>query len=114
MKKQLIFVFVIGMIAIQSIGQTITNIVNVDSTLKKTNLYSNALSFFALEFKSANDVIQMKDQETGKIIGKGIIDNRSIFKIDETPSVQIRFPFVIPLYIPNLLILNKISTGIIF
>jgi hypothetical protein len=41
-------------------------------------LYSNALEFFALEFKSANNVIQMKDAETGKVIGKGIVDDREI------------------------------------
>lgn len=79
MKKiNMIIVFVIGMIALQSYGQTISNIMNVDSTLKKSILYSNALSFFALEFKSANDVIQMKDAETGKVIGKGIVDKRQI------------------------------------
>ena len=59
-------------------SQTLTDIVTTDSTLKKANLFSNALSFFALEFKSANDVIQMKDGESGKVIGKGIVDNRSI------------------------------------
>lgn len=65
-------------VSIFSFSQTTSDVVNVDSMLTKENLYSNALAFFALEFKSANDVIQMKDAETGKLIGKGIVDGRSI------------------------------------
>lgn len=51
-----------------------SNVVTLDSTQTKSVLFSNALSWFALTFKSANDVIQMKDAETGKIIGKGIFE----------------------------------------
>jgi len=50
-----------------------TEVVQVDSTTKKTVLYSNSLNWFAKTFKSANNVIQMKDAETGKVIGKGIL-----------------------------------------
>jgi hypothetical protein len=35
------------------------------------NLYAKALQWFAITFKSSNDVIQMKDESTGMIIGKG-------------------------------------------
>jgi hypothetical protein len=67
------------MITLSSFSQTVSGIVTVDSTLKKQTLYSNALEFFALEFKSANNVIQMKDAETGKVIGKGLFfDKREI------------------------------------
>ena len=66
------------LIGFASYSQTVTDVVTVDSTLKKQTLYSNALSFFAVEFKSANNVIQMKDAETGKVIGKGIVDDREI------------------------------------
>ncbi len=50
-----------------------SEIVNVDPSLKKSTLYSNALSWFAYNFNSAKDVIQIHDQNTGKIIGKGIL-----------------------------------------
>jgi hypothetical protein len=43
--------------------------------LNKSELYSNALSWFAKTFKSSNDVIQMKDAESGKIIAKGILNS---------------------------------------
>jgi len=38
----------------------------------KADLYSNALEWFALKYNSANDVIQLKDENSGKIIGKGL------------------------------------------
>lgn len=39
---------------------------------EKEDIYSRALAFFATAYKSANDVIQMKDKEAGTVIGKGI------------------------------------------
>jgi len=38
---------------------------------KAHQLYTSAREWFALTFKSANDVIQMQDSVAGKIIGKG-------------------------------------------
>jgi len=76
MKK--IILTLLMFVSVISFSQTTSEVVSVDSTLTKSNLYSNALAFFALEFKSANNVIQMKDAETGKVIGKGIVDDRSI------------------------------------
>jgi hypothetical protein len=46
--------------------------------MDKQTLYSNALSFFATTFNSANAVIQMKDPESGKVIGKGTIDGKDV------------------------------------
>ncbi|MFO0468781.1 MAG: DUF4468 domain-containing protein [Bacteroidota bacterium] len=46
-----------------------TEIVLVDSTSKSV-LYSRAREWFVHTFKSADDVIQMEDKESGKIIGK--------------------------------------------
>ena len=40
----------------------------------KDDLYLRAKQFFADEFKSANDVIQMDDKESGILIGKGFND----------------------------------------
>jgi len=74
MKHKLGFLITL-LIVNASLGQTIvTEIVKVDSTLKKSTLFSNGLSWFAYQFKSSNDVIQMKDLESGKIIGKGIFE----------------------------------------
>jgi hypothetical protein len=58
-----------------SFGQNVSDVVSVDSTTTKETLYSNALSFFAITFKSAQNVIQMKDPESGKVIGKGLLSN---------------------------------------
>jgi hypothetical protein len=61
-----------------SFGQSISDVI-VDSAQTKESLYSNALSFFATTFKSANAVIQMKDPESGKVIGKGLLsDGRNV------------------------------------
>ncbi|MCO5268734.1 MAG: DUF4468 domain-containing protein [Brumimicrobium sp.] len=58
----------------ENTNKEIEKIVEVPE-MNKANLYSNALSFFANNFKSANDVIQMKDETSGKVIGKGIVKN---------------------------------------
>lgn len=50
---------------------TYEEVVQADG-LSKSDLYSNALEWFALKYNSANDVIQLKDESSGKIIGKGI------------------------------------------
>ena len=47
-----------------------SEIIKSDSTPKGI-LYIRAKSFFANSFKSANDVIQLDDKETGIVIGKG-------------------------------------------
>ena len=43
----------------------------VDTTMTKNQIYSLANEWFALNFKSANDVLQLQDKESGKLIGKG-------------------------------------------
>jgi Domain of unknown function (DUF4468) with TBP-like fold len=74
MKKPVI-ILVLFFLFQNSFEQTVVSeIVKVDSTLTKSTLYSNGLTWFAYKFKSSNDVIQMKDPESGKIIGKGIFD----------------------------------------
>ena len=40
--------------------------------LTKDQLYDKCLIWFAEQFKSANDVLQYKDKESGTIIGKGV------------------------------------------
>jgi len=43
----------------------------VDSTLKSSELFTRAREWFALTFRSSNDVIQLEDKQNGKLIGKG-------------------------------------------
>lgn len=45
-------------------------VVQIDSTDKKT-LYSSAMAWVALGYKSSKDVIQLSDMESGRIIIKG-------------------------------------------
>ena len=51
-----------------------TEVVKVDSTIKKDELYVNAKAWFVGTYKSANDVLQMQDKEAGVLIGKGIFE----------------------------------------
>lgn len=42
----------------------------VKDSVSKDILFNRALEWFALTFKSSNDVIQFKDKDVGKIVGK--------------------------------------------
>lgn len=48
-----------------------SEVVTVDSSLKKGDLYINAKKFFVDAFHSGKDVIQLDDKESGNVIGKG-------------------------------------------
>lgn len=48
-----------------------TSIIAVDS-VSKEELFSKVLSWIALNYRSANDVIQLQDKENGQIIAKAI------------------------------------------
>jgi hypothetical protein len=48
-----------------------TEVVKVDSSFKKDDLYKNAKLYFVNSYKSANDVIQYDEKSEGRIIGKG-------------------------------------------
>ncbi len=48
-----------------------TNVVKVDSLTKASQLFINAKSWFAENYKNSQNVIQFEDKEEGKIIGKG-------------------------------------------
>jgi len=47
------------------------NVVQVENASQNV-LYKRALLFFAMNYKSANDVIQMKDEAAGSVVGKGV------------------------------------------
>jgi hypothetical protein len=52
---------------------TYTEVVSVDSSAKKQELFSRAREWFAKAYKSSTNVIQMEDKESGKIIGKALM-----------------------------------------
>ncbi len=45
----------------------------VELSLKKDVLYDKGLNWAAIAFKNSNDVIQIKDKENGKIVGKYLL-----------------------------------------
>lgn len=49
-----------------------TEIVIVDSTITKNELYSTFMDWLAKTYVSAKDVIQYQDKEEGKIVAKGL------------------------------------------
>ncbi len=51
-----------------------TDVVILDSSVKKNELFNRAKAWFIQYYKSANDVIQMQDKDAGIIIGKGVFE----------------------------------------
>jgi hypothetical protein len=64
-----------GVLPLQNGLVTFSDVVTADS-VSQIDLYQNAKRWFVTTYKSAKDVIQLDDKETGEIIGKGV------FKID--------------------------------
>lgn len=75
MKKiKLLFVFIIGMMVLQSYGQDNFKWNKVDSVNKtKSEIYSDTKMYIAQTWKSAQNVIQNDDKESGNILVKGQI-----------------------------------------
>jgi len=63
-----------------------------DNSVPKDILYNRAKEWFVKAFKSSNDVIQLDDKESGKIIGKG---NFSISKSMWLTDSQVDFTITI-------------------
>jgi len=62
-------------------------VVNVDNTITKDQLYKKAKAYFVDVFTGAKDAFQFEDAQEGKIVGKGqltVSDNKSVF-----PSVAV-------------------------
>ena len=71
-----------------------SEVIQVDTSLKKDDLYRNAKLFFANEFKSAKDVLQYDDRGEGKVVGKGnffIEDLQSAFMVMFTDKRTVNF-----------------------
>jgi len=73
-----------------------TDVVYVDSSTTKEELFSRAREWFAKAYKSSLDVIQMEDQTNGKIIGKAAI---SVYSLTKFPDGHINY--TISLYFKN-------------
>jgi hypothetical protein len=52
---------------------TYSEVVYVDSLANKQELFSRAREWFAKAYKSSTNVIQMEDKESGKIVGKALM-----------------------------------------
>jgi hypothetical protein len=52
---------------------TYSEVVYIDSLTNKLELFSRAREWFAKAYKSSTDVIQMEDKESGKIVGKALM-----------------------------------------
>ena len=52
---------------------TYSEVVHVDSLANKQELFSRAREWFAKAYKSSTNVIQMEDKESGKIVGKALM-----------------------------------------
>jgi len=52
---------------------TYSEVVYVDSLANKQELFSRAREWFAKSYKSSTNVIQMEDKESGKIVGKALM-----------------------------------------
>jgi hypothetical protein len=50
-----------------------SEVIKVDSLESKMELYSKAREWFAKTYKSSSDVIQMDDRESGKLVGKALM-----------------------------------------
>lgn len=52
---------------------TFTEVINVDSTRTKNELFDAARTWYNVSFKDSKEVLQIIDKETGELSGKGII-----------------------------------------
>ena len=52
---------------------TYSEVVTVDSLTSKQELYSRAREWFAKTYNSSKEVLQMEEKESGKILGKALI-----------------------------------------
>ena len=71
-----------------------SEVIHVDSLVMKQELFSKAREWFAKAYKSSTNVIQMEDKESGKIVGKALMQvyykNRQDGYINYTISIQVK------------------------
>lgn len=70
-----------------------SNVITADST-SKDELYTRAKEWIVLNYKSANDVIQLDDKQGGKIICKGVFNVThvmgNVWNIDHTIILEFK------------------------
>lgn len=94
MNKILLFVcaFFIGTGVYAQKPLIYTDVVKVDSTITKNELYNRAKLWFTNTFKDANKVLQVQDEERGQLVGKGKMKyNTTIFAGSGTTSGYIGY-----------------------
>lgn len=75
--KTVFLYLLLAVFALQSYAQdptskiNLTEVVVVDSTLKKDELFSRARKWFADSFVNSNNVLRVNDKESGELIGQG-------------------------------------------
>lgn len=71
-----------------------SDVIHVDTLAKKQELFSKVREWFAKAYKSSTNVIQMEDKESGKIVGKALMQvyykNRPNGYINYTLSIQVK------------------------
>lgn len=63
---------------------TYSEVIRLDTSISKTELYSAAKEWFAKTYKSATDVIQYAEKDEGKIVGRALfkVNFKTIFGTD--------------------------------
>jgi len=94
--KRVFALWLLTLVVKVSIGQdtiqplSFSEVVKVDSSLTKDQLFASARTWFNEEFKSFKDVNQITDKETGEITIKGIIYTR--YLVDGFGSPHAEWP----------------------
>lgn len=78
---------------------TYTDIVYLDSTITKDELFMVGREWMAKSFKSATDVLKMDDKEEGVMVGKGTMPFNSKTMGIEAPMMDLHF--TISVYLKN-------------
>ena len=75
---------------------TYTEVIKVDSNVSSKELYIRARTWFAETYRSAKDVIQMDDKESGILVGKGNFKyTSSVFMGSEGTKGWVRYTITI-------------------
>jgi len=72
-----------------------------------SEIYTKVITYMAMAYKSANDVIQQQDKEAGLIIGKGIYSLKSCMTCQHTIRIDIKENRVRVLIYPDRYIYNN-------
>jgi len=76
-----------------------SEVVNLDSSYKKNDLYISAKRFFVDAFNSGKDVIQLDDKDAGLVVGKGFFS--VIWKANFMYSYDMQVYHIIKVYVKD-------------